>query len=90
MKYCSACGSPMNERAVLCVKCGVPCEGMDKKEEIGTSTIVCSYILAILMPILGTVAGIYLMCKKQVGHGVITLVLSLVMWAFWYAFMMGV
>ena len=44
---------------------------------IGTSTIVCSYLLAVLMPFFGFFAGIYLLAKKQPGHGVACIAISL-------------
>ncbi len=49
---------------------------------VGTGTIVCSYILALLMPLFGFFAGIYLLAKKQVGHGVTCMAISVFMFLF--------
>ena len=43
---------------------------------IGTGTIVCSYLLAVFMPFFGFFAGIYLLAKKQPGHGVACMAIS--------------
>ena len=39
-------------------------------------TIFCSYLLAVLMPFFGFFAGIYLIAKKQAGHGVVVMAIS--------------
>lgn len=46
--------------------------------EIGTRTLVLSYVLCILAPLFGFFAGIYLMAKKQHGHGVACMVISII------------
>jgi Gpi18-like mannosyltransferase len=44
---------------------------------VALSTIICSYILSILMPFAGFFAGIYLLTKKQSGHGLTCIALSI-------------
>ncbi len=43
---------------------------------IAGSTIACSYALTILLPLFGFFAGMYLVLKRQVGHGVACMALS--------------
>ena len=45
-------------------------------DAVAGSTIACSYTLAILVPLFGFFAGIYLVLKKQPGHGVACMALS--------------
>jgi hypothetical protein len=47
---------------------------------IRQSTMISSYALAFLIPIAGFFAGIYLMAKKETGHGVAVMAIS-VIWA---------
>lgn len=54
---------------------------------LGTSTIVCSYLLAVLMPFLGFFAGIYLLAKKQPGHGVACMAISIVTFFIFFSMM---
>lgn len=44
---------------------------------IAQSTIVCSYILAIVVPVVGVLFGIYLMTQKSHGHGLVCIGLSI-------------
>lgn len=50
-----------------------------------SSTIVCSYVLCFLIPIVGFFCGIYLMTKKQSGHGVVCMAISIVFGLVWLA-----
>lgn len=51
------------------------------KQEVASSTIICSYILCFLMPFAGFFAGIYLWAKGKAGHGITCIALSLVVGA---------
>lgn len=82
-RYCSSCGKEVNPNAVVCVSCGV---ALEKKSDVSTGLLVLSYIMAVLMPIVGVALGIYCMCKSKVGSGVAVLVISLFFWFFWYGF----
>jgi len=44
---------------------------------VQSSTIICSYILSALVPLAGFFAGLYLMRKKQDGHGIACMGLSI-------------
>ena len=48
-------------------------------EVVAGSTIAGSYFLAVLIPIIGFFAGLYLILKKQAGHGVACMALSVIM-----------
>lgn len=53
------------------------------EQPIASSTIVCSYVLCFLIPIAGFFAGIYLMTKKQSGHGTACMAISIVFGLIW-------
>lgn len=44
---------------------------------IAESTIVCCYVLSVLLPIVGFFCGIWLMAKKQSGHGAACMAISI-------------
>jgi DNA-directed RNA polymerase subunit RPC12/RpoP len=44
---------------------------------IAESTIVCCYVLSILLPIVGFFCGLWLMTKKQSGHGAACMAISI-------------
>lgn len=46
--------------------------------------IALSYTLAVLLPLFGFFAGIYLLLKKQHGHGVAAMALSCFAGAIWF------
>ena len=78
--FCSSCGNQMMDQADVCPKCGVVPKNVAtaKSGTVGGRTIVYSYILAIVLPLFGFIAGIYLLCKKQAGHGVACIVISII------------
>ena len=77
--FCSYCGNQILDQAVVCPKCGVVPKNSSsaKPDTVARRTIVCSYILAIVIPLFGFFAGVYLLCKKLAGHGVACMVLSI-------------
>ena len=46
-------------------------------QTLNRSTIICTYLLAVLMPLAGFFAGVYLAFKKQVGHGLACMAISI-------------
>jgi hypothetical protein len=54
---------------------------------IAKSTIICSYVISVLMPLFGFFAGIYLIAKKQTGHGVACMALSIFMFLVYISMM---
>lgn len=45
-KFCSNCGNEVDEKAVICVKCGVPIDNISKTKENGKS--IASLVLGII------------------------------------------
>ena len=72
--FCEKCGTEVNDQAHVCTGCGIKIKRIDVK----TSTLVCSYILAIIAPFLGIFAGLYLLAKKNWVHGFIVSILSVI------------
>ena len=58
-----------------------------KAETISEGNIVAAYIIAIILPFVGFFAGIYLMAKKEPGHGVAVIAVSILTFFIWYAVM---
>jgi hypothetical protein len=56
-----------------------PVSAVAENKTMPMGNIVGSYILCFIMPFLGFFAGIYLMAKKETGHGVACMALSVVM-----------
>jgi preprotein translocase subunit SecE len=67
----SALGSPVH------VKANLP----GTRQTVETSQIVLAYIL-VLAPFLGLIAGIYLLTKNEVGHGIAVIIISLFLFLF--------
>ena len=76
--FCQHCGNKMKKEAVICPKCGCG-NNLNKKEvtEVATHSIVMAYVLSILFPIGGIIAGIYLCCKEKALHGIACMLLSI-------------
>jgi len=90
--FCKACGKEILAEAVVCVGCGVATDkGKEptvdaKKEASIKSEIVCGWIGAFMMPIIGIIVGLILLTKGKVGHGVGQIAVSIFMSFFWYGF----
>jgi DNA-directed RNA polymerase subunit RPC12/RpoP/predicted nucleic acid-binding Zn ribbon protein len=76
LRPCPYCHHEVSRTAEACPQCG----GILAREQtsVSNSTIACSYVLAVLIPLLGFFAGIYLMTKKESGHGIVVIVLSII------------
>jgi DNA-directed RNA polymerase subunit RPC12/RpoP len=75
LRACPDCGRDVSKNAPTCPNCGARISS--KRSDLKKSTIVCSYIVAVLMPFAGFFVGIYLLLKKEFGHGVSVMALSL-------------
>jgi uncharacterized membrane protein YjjP (DUF1212 family) len=53
--------------------------------EVSEGNIAAAYFLAVIVPFIGFFAGIYLLAKKQPGHGVACMAISVVAFFFWIA-----
>lgn len=85
LKPCPFCDHQVSITAPTCPQCG----GVLFRQKSGVkgSTIACSYVLSLLMPPVGFFVGIYLAAKKEIGHGVSVIAISLfvnslIYWAF--------
>ena len=63
MKYCSKCGQPLKDEAIICVGCGCQVAdihtGMHNRYQTETGTLAtCAMIFAFLVPIVGLILGI--------------------------------
>lgn len=54
MKYCIKCGNELDDKAVVCVKCGEPCRTKSNGKETGGGWLL---ILSILVPMAGFIVG---------------------------------
>jgi hypothetical protein len=52
------------------------------RQTVETSQIVLAYILVVLAPVFGLIAGIYLLTKNEVGHGIAAIIISIFL--FWF------
>jgi phage FluMu protein Com len=81
--FCQHCGTKIKREAIYCPKCG--CENKINKTanplesssgNISGGTIGGAYFLSIVIPLFGIIAGIYLMVKKEIFHGLMCIILS--------------
>ncbi len=83
-KFCVNCGAEIDERAVICPKCGLEQPGMSKSSQDTGS--VGWIILGFLIPIVGLI--LYLVWKddkpisaKQAGQGALaSVILGIALW----------
>lgn len=59
MAYCSNCGSEINDKAIICVKCGEPC-GKKTTNPNDTKGGGWLLILSIIAPAVGFIVGLVL------------------------------
>lgn len=60
MKYCSKCGSEINDEAVVCTKCGCAVETVKKVENSDSESnnmALIGFILSFFVPIVGLIFG---------------------------------
>ena len=68
----------------MCPRCGAPTALYSPKPTIGTGSIVAAYLLSVVMPLFGFIAGIYLWAaKKQTGHGAACIIISFIFINLW-------
>ena len=82
--FCKTCGKEINDKAAVCVGCGVAVSG-GSVGETGTA-VTAGYILAVMMPLIGGIVGLYLLCTGKAGHGIGIMVLALMSAFFWFGF----
>lgn len=97
-KYCPACGEELIDAAKFCKNCGAEIGNPQKTTntyqenrrqyiELGdknyTIAIVVGYVMAILIPLIGLIVGIYLLTRdssRAKKHGKFVLIVTVVVW----------
>ena len=84
------------ERTTFCPTCGKETFILAKRPVLeSTATdnadgvIIVGYVCAVLIPFVGFFIGIYLMAKKQHGHGVAVMALSILAGLIWGVIFFG-
>ena len=87
--FCPHCGSELQfQEAEICPKCGVRIKDAPKKDtEIDTKTIIISYVVAAIIPLIGFVLSIYFLIKGKILHFIGLLVVSFLFMFFWWGFL---
>ena len=83
--FCKECGNEVVDRAVICPKCGSSMDSSRSLQEgTGSNGFIfgLGYALAVLIPIVGIIIGIY-SCFKSSGHGIAIILLSILSWISW-------
>lgn len=81
--FCNKCGASIHEEAVICTKCGCQVTNTAIKQW-HINTVVGLYIISIVIPIIGVIAGIigcFNLKNRPAGAGMIAV--SLIAWVFW-------
>jgi uncharacterized paraquat-inducible protein A len=90
---CPACGLQISPQAASCPSCGHPvADSLTRVVSYRAPTAVeelpapgLSYLLAIFLPLIGFFCGIWLMTRKQGGHGVAVMAISIFASLIWFA-----
>ena len=97
-KYCPACGEELIDAAKFCKNCGAEIDNPQKNtntyqenrrqyielsDKNYTIAIVVGYVMAILIPLIGLIIGIYLLTRdssRAKKHGKFVLIVTVVVW----------
>ena len=91
-KYCPACGVELIDDAKFCKNCGSSVSAVPRGptierpagEKSHTAAIVIGYILAVLIPLIGLIIGIYLATRKDSQsaskHGKYIIIVAVIIW----------
>lgn len=85
--FCSSCAYQLSDQTVICPRCGAPTALYNQKppvNPVGLGTVIAAYVLSVIMPLLGLIAGIYLWAaKKQTFHGAACIIISFIFASLW-------
>lgn len=87
--YCKNCGKELADTAVFCVQCGATTEQKALGATVGNGTIVTGFVLAVFMPLIGIIIGIYTMAKGKVPQGIWMCVLAIFSAFFWFSVLLS-
>lgn len=93
-KYCPKCGEELADEARFCKSCGAeinfnpnadPVDNFQVygAEEDHQTAIIIGYILAILVPLFGVIAAVYLLTRTSMNakkHGKYILIVAIIVW----------
>ena len=84
--YCYNCGQLIDNRAVICVHCGVPMTATAFKPKYYKSSFVLG-VLSLCIPMYGTILGIIglplaCICKRK--SAIIMNIIGIVLWIFYF------
>ncbi len=66
MAFCTTCGNEIDDKASICIKCGVPTQNLNKEQSSQDETLLAVlgglgvFGLTIFIPILGVILGVVL------------------------------
>ena len=93
VKFCPHCGEELIDDAKFCKSCGTSLNGEAPRpvaerpvyEKSYTVHIVIAYVLALLVPLLGIIMGVYLVTRKDSEkanrHGKYAIIAAVLIWA---------
>jgi predicted RNA-binding Zn-ribbon protein involved in translation (DUF1610 family) len=62
---------------------------MSRPETVSQGNIIAGYALAVIVPFIGFFVGIYLLAKKEPGHGVACMAISILAAVIWFSVLMS-
>jgi predicted RNA-binding Zn-ribbon protein involved in translation (DUF1610 family) len=60
-----------------------------RPETVSQGNIIAGYALAVIVPFIGFFVGIYLLAKKEPGHGVACMAISILAGFIWFSVLMS-
>lgn len=93
MAYCKNCGKEIDDKAVICVHCGVPQSSVhpaqsnnpDAERKATGAEIAAS----ILIPIVGVIMGIVYLAQGKKKAGTTALIAGIIAWLAYYVLILG-
>ena len=81
--FCVDCGkNDLSASAVMCPACGAP-TAKTIDAEISTTALALGWISAVVVPIVGIIAGIIVAVRGKVGTGIAMIGTSILFWVVW-------
>ena len=94
-KFCPKCGEKLVDEAKFCKNCGASLEGIPNPQQNTNNyqvpvveknhdlAIIVGYVLAILIPLFGIIAAVYLLTRdsaKAKRHGKYVIIVAVIVW----------
>lgn len=87
MAFCRNCGKEIDDKAVICIHCGVPQEDIQNNtnnNEEDRKATAAEILASILLPIVGVIMGIVYLSKGKKTAGTTALIAGIVAWFVYY------